>query len=361
MTRSLVAGLALWLLLPVAKADPAPGGSVSLGKAERLIEDLRYAAANVELDAASAALNDRPTLIRILWLKGMLGGLLNKPDAARTAFRALVSVAPEFKPAAGQPARVMTPWFEARGWLETNKPISFTRGAFEEDKASVYRVRILLESDALKLARAVRFHLREDSGEWRIVQTPLANPSVEIKGSKLEWWAELLGEHQAVLELLGEESAPLREATRVAAAEPVQAPPEPPPAALIPSPPAEPVPGVAASDAPAPGRSVRITGYVLVGAAVAATSVGAYFGVSSRSEAARITDPRRQSDGAVIGLTQREADRVSADSRMHATIANVLFVGGAVMAAGGVGLWFFGYRLSVRPAGAGVAVAGQFE
>lgn len=369
--RTLFAGLVLALLLPFASAAAPLAASGALKRAETLVEDLKFAEAGPELDAVLAAQgNSRETLIRAFWLKGMVAATVNKPEVAREAMRALVAIAPDFKPDANQPKRVMTPWFEARGWAEANGALTFVRVPADPEQPHVARLRARVQLDPLKMARAVRFHLREDAAAWRTAQATLVSgeASVPTSGQRVEWWAELLGERAGVLIAVGSELGPLVEVAapaKVAAkVEPVAKADDkpvalPPSAVLVPAPtPLEAAPNVVAQGTDS-GRPFRVASYVVFGSALAVAATGIYFGVTSNSEAARISGGTRAPDGAITSLTQREADRLNGDSRSHATVANALFIGAGALAVAGGALWWSGHRLSVTPTPAGVSVGGE--
>ena len=198
--------------------------------------------------------------------------------------------------------------------------------------------------DTLKLARGVRFHLRDPGAGWRVEERPLVEgrAAAGMPGERVEWWAELLGEQQAVLMTLGSEAQPL-----VAAVPGVQA-------LAPPSPLATPAPQVAAG----PTSPLRILGYVGLGLAVGAGAAGGYFGLQSREARARVEGATEDEGGVTTGLTQKEAYALDERARSQAGLANVLFgVAGAAAIAGGT-LWVLGAPVTVSATPTGVVVGG---
>jgi len=75
----------------------------------------------------------------------------------------------------------------------------------------------------------------------------------------------------------------------------------------------------------APGRTMKIAGWSLVGVGVASLAAGTYFGISSGS----------LRDEAVNEPSARLANDKLEDARSNATLANVTLIAGGVLAAGG--------------------------
>src|SRR4051812_31920323 len=91
-----------------------PGqANASLEAAQRAVSELRYPDARPLLAKARLTPSlDRKTLLEILWLQGLVSASLGQGDAARTAFRTLLSIDPDFTPNKEQPPKVMTPFYE---------------------------------------------------------------------------------------------------------------------------------------------------------------------------------------------------------------------------------------------------------
>ncbi len=105
------------LLLPSVARGQTP--NPELPRARQSLEELRYAEASTALEAARARPgNDRGTLLQILELQGVVAATLRQQDKARTAFQTLLSLAPAHQLVGDYSPRVMTPFFEARAWVD---------------------------------------------------------------------------------------------------------------------------------------------------------------------------------------------------------------------------------------------------
>jgi hypothetical protein len=80
---------------------------------------------------------------------------------------------------------------------------------------------------------------------------------------------------------------------------------------------------------------LRTVGFITSGAGVVAVGIGLAFGLASTQARARITFATTNDAGLTTSLTQREATILESQARSQATLANVLFVGGGVLAAAG--------------------------
>jgi hypothetical protein len=335
-----LAALILVVLLPSLARGETP--NPELPRAQAFLEELRYAEAASALDAARARPgNDRATLLQILELQGVVAATLRQPAKARTAFQTLLSLAPDHQLRGEYAPRVMTPFFEARGWVDEVGALRVEAVPAVKTSASVERLAVKLASDPLKLASGVRFHVRSDSVPWRQEEAPLVNgeASVATRGGQLQWWAELLDERQAVLTTVGSGESPFTEITAQALA--LQE---------------------ALKRGPEPERTspLRITGYVLLGVAAGSGAAGGFFGLRSRSARAKVEDAPVDEQGVTIGLTQREAQVLDERARSSARLANVLFgVAGVAAVAGGT-FWVLGAPVKVNASPAGVAVEGTF-
>ncbi len=204
--------------------------------------------------------------------------------------------------------------------------------------ALIERLAVRLPSDPLKLGRGVRFHLRTDTAPWSEQDVPLENgeASLAVKGGQVQWWVELLDEHQAVLALVGSAEAPLTEITAQAQA-------------LL----------DALKRGPPEERSpLRTTGYVLLGVAAGSGIAGGLFGLRSSSARSEVENAPVDEQGRTVGLTQREAQVLDDRARSSARLANVLFgVAGVAAVAGGT-FWVLGAPVKVSASPAGVALEG---
>ncbi|ATB38425.1 hypothetical protein CYFUS_003860 [Cystobacter fuscus] len=288
--------------------------------------------------------NDRDTLLEILELQGVVAGMLQQPAKARAAFQTLLVLAPEYRLKGDYAPRVVTPFFEANGWLN--------------DKGAALRLEVVPASgtdnlltvqakpDVLNLGRSVLFYQREAGAGWILTEQPLVEgmASVERKGRRVEWWAELLDERRAVLTSLGSETSPL-----VTLA----------PGALASTP--APVPTLSEKQPQVkgvPGSPLRTVAYVCLGLAAGAGATGGFLGLQSNQARARVEGAPVNEAGYTVGLTQKEAFALDARARSQGQWANILFgVAGAAAIAGGT-LWVLGAPVTVSAAPSGVVVGG---
>lgn len=217
----------------------------------------------------------------------------------------------------------------------------------------VVALNVEVPRDALKLVRTVVFHFSMGA-VWQSRSVPLqgTTASVATDAPELQWWAELFGENDAQLVVLGSEGAPL---TATPPAPMVSATPGPPPAPV-----AEPMVTKSAS-----GGGVRTASFFVLGGAAVAGGVGAFFGVRSSSGFASISGATRDAEGRITGLTEREAQTRGAQAAADGTIANILFVSAGVVAAAGVVMLVVGgpsddAKVSLAPAPGGLLVTGRF-
>ncbi|MFY0575650.1 tetratricopeptide repeat protein [Cystobacter fuscus] len=322
-----------------------------LPRARLLLEELRYTEAARALEQARAQPgNDRDTLLEILEMQGVVAGMLQQPAKARAAFQTLLVLAPDYRLKGDYAPRVVTPFFEAKGWV-SDKGAALRLEALPTSGADNL-LTVQVKPDVLNLGRSVRFHLREAGAGWREQEQPLTEgkASVEKKGTRVEWWAELLDERRAVLTSLGSDTSPLGAPAPGA----IAATPAPLPA------PVSPLPGKQPQVARAPGLPLRTLAYVSLGLAVGAGAAGGYLGVQSNQARARVVGAPVDEAGLTVGLTQREAFALDARARSQAQWANILFgVAGAAAIAGGT-LWVLGAPVSVSATPAGVVVGGVF-
>ncbi|WP_245814496.1 hypothetical protein [Cystobacter ferrugineus] len=313
----------------------------SLPRARQLLEELRYAEAARALEEARAQPgNDRDTLLEILELQGVVAGMLQQPAKARTAFQTLLVLAPDYRLTGDYAPRVVTPFFEAKAWV--NDQDAALRLEAVPGGGGLEPVAVQVEKDLLGLGHTVRFHLRDEAG-WTQQEMPLTEgrASAVMKGERLEWWAQLLDEHQAVLTTLGSAASPL--VARV-------------PGALVP--PGSPVAGKTSEPRVAWGSPLRTVAMVCLGLAAGAGAAGGYLGWQSNEARARVTGAAVDESGLTVGLTQREAFALDARARSQGGWANVLFgVAGAAAVAGGT-LWVLGAPVTVSASPAGVVVGG---
>lgn len=318
--------------------------SAPLATAEDLVSNLRYADAEKALATARAAPgNTRENLLRILELQGVVAATLGNAPRARGFFQTLLTLDPERKLAGDLPPRVRTPFYEAKGMVSEAKPMLL--GADADG--------VRLSADPMSLAKKARFHVREGAGDWTKRDVPLAN-GVAAHGlgpGNHEWWAELLGDADAVLFSAGSAAAPFvhgaAAAPTVATVEPsVVAPPPPPPT-------------VKASG----GSRTGPLFWACVAGAGATAIGGTIAGVLSRSANSSVDNAAKDGNGVVTGLTQKQADALRSGAKTQAIAANVLFGAAGVLAATGVVVFLVSGpsgSVAVSPAAGGVTVHGSF-
>lgn len=334
-----VTGL-LWAT-PAALAVPNP----RLVEARKLIDDLEFEAAVKALDAADkTAGNDRETVLEILTLQGVAFGTLGKEAKTRDSFRKLLMLAPGATLPADLPPRVRTPFLEAKEWAGTNGPLT-ARPGVELEGGLVQSVRLTLEKDLLRQARAARFHLAIEGVE-QIVEAPFtAGEAVARVGRPaVSWWAEVLSERKGVLLEVGSAREPRQARTG-----------DHPVAAAT---------GVRTDAGPVSGGWRRPTGFVLLGAGAVAAGVGLVLGAQSAAARAQLTNAARDEQGRVTGLKQAEAGPLEASANAQASLANVLFGVGGALGAAGVVFVVLGPvsepAVALSPAPGGLVATGHF-
>jgi hypothetical protein len=314
------------LLTFSAFAAPPVSGNAKLDEARRLFDDLELDKAAKALAAAEATVgNSRDVALQILELQGLVFGTMNKEAKVRDAFRALLVLEPSSILPKDQPPRVRTPFFEAREWAASNPlQIETTTTGCEQSRCTPT---VRVASDVLRLIKKVRFVVTEGAEPTTkevAVETSTAQLSLGAWGT---WRAELLGKSDAVLVEVGPFSVGVRP-TPVAAPVAEQTPTEPA-SSLV-------------SARPAASSPMRTVGFITGGVGVVAVAIGLAFGLASTQTRARITGATTNDSGLTTSLTQREATGLESQARSQATLANVLFVGGGVLAAAGAVLVIVG-------------------
>ncbi len=326
------------LLAPLAWGEAA---NPELPRARQLLDELRYAdAAQALLQARAQPGNDRDTLLQILALQGVVAAMLQQPAQAREAFQTLLVLAPEYELKGDYAPRVMTPFFEAKAWVGDQGTLRVEAAPATQTEASIERVAVRVASDPLNLSRAVRFHTRADGEPWSQQESLLlaGDASVQVQGGRVQWWAELLGEHQAVLAMVGSAEAPRTETSARHQAL-TELPRQP-------------------QETSGPGSRWRTAAYVSMGVAVGAGATGGFFGLRSRSARSEVQGADVDERGLTTGLTQREAYALDERARSSARLANLLFgVAGAAAIAGGT-FWVLDTQVEVSATPMGVAVGG---
>ena len=320
--------LSLWVSVALALA---PADNADFMRGNELFAQYKYPEARAAMAKARTARGlDRATLLRILEVQGIAAGQQRQTAAAAAAFHELMVLDPDHTLDAEYAPRVMTPFFEARQAVIDAGALEFKPGQVQNGADKV-ELSVLVGRDPMKLARAVRFHFRT-TADWKVGDATLegGKATMRVDAPEVTWWAELLGDNEAQLELLGSEAVP-----RV----------ERPPAAV-------------ALVLP-PGSPVRAVSYGVLGAALVAGGVGTYFAFQSSDALSKIDRAARDGNGTITGLTEKAAYNLNASGKQNATIGNALFITGGALAIGGVLMWWFGAPVAVAPAPNGVTVSGS--
>lgn len=291
---------AAWLAV-VLTADPG-----ALQQAQSLYDELKYpeaAKAVAQVRAQSELSHD--DLVHALWLEGLCAVSMNKPDDARSAWRELAFIEPDYAPSGDLPPKLLTPWYEARGWAASQKRLGFS--ARPENGA----LRFTVDADPLKIASGVRAHLKKGEA---ITDVVLGAPpqSAPVDGAT-QWWAELVGPKGEVLASNGTAEKP-----NVLVA-PVAVPEAP---KYVPS-----------------EHNPRLVPLVFAGAAVLAGAVGIGTGITSVGAKSDYDKAGRLNDGTLYTLTQRDADALRSKHDTFAVAANICF--SLAIAAAAVAVIYF--------------------
>lgn len=344
-------------------------------KAEKALRELEYPEALKALEVARKQTNnDRATTLRILEMQGIVLATMGKEAQALKAFQTLFSLVPDFKLSGNHPPRVTTVFYEARGWLDQNQPVTARQLPAQTGNGVVTQLQVELANDPLKLVKEVRFGVIVD-GKTTETDVPVTGQMITLPANvqRLSWFAVLLGEKKAHLKELSSATSP-----RIEAAAPLPVavkPKEEPKPEIKPQPKVEPVPEAKPEPKPeitewteppppaAPMSGKRVASFALLGGGVVAAAVGVAFGVVSNSTKAKVTGAETDSTGRVTGITQKDALALDAQQRTEATVANVFMISGAALAAGGVTLLILSFgdtQVALAPAAGGVSVAGSF-
>lgn len=201
----------LWAWGAVAVAHA--GENSAVGEARTLISQVKYKDAAKALEATLAkGGTDAETTRQLFELSGVVAGSLGRAEQARYFFLRLLSVDPEATLKKRYPPRVMTPFFEAKAWVEKNEPLSFNVVPSRVKDGQVTHLIVELRKDPLAMARAVRLYWREgEDGEWQGLERPAALGllAFEVSGTDIEWHAVLAGENGVELVTLARREMPL--------------------------------------------------------------------------------------------------------------------------------------------------------
>jgi len=336
--------IAVFALMPLAvRAEPA---NAHLALAEKLVSELKFQDSVAELEQAWAVHeNPRATVLRILELQGIAAGSLRQGKRAEGFFRKLVMLDPSHTLSSDYAPRVLTPFYEAKNWVNDHGALRFTAGKAMGDDKLIHGVRVMVKADAFG-AQRVRFHVRPGGGPWNTLDIPLdgGQALARIEGKSVEWWAELIGERDAQLALVGSPTAPVLE--QVA---PKVVPAPPPTSSPVPLANAAAVQVRAAE----PAANYRPLSYGLLLGGVASAGLAAYFGAKANHD---IT----QSNNAAL---QSSAASLANSAKNSALTANVLFGTAAALVLGGGLTWWLaphGPQATLALGPQGAVVTGAF-
>jgi hypothetical protein len=323
--RAMPVAVCALALVALTATNPA------LEAAEKAVAELRYPDARPLLARARLSPSlDRATLLEILWLQGLVAASLGQADAARTAFRSLLCIDPEYTPKKEQAPKVMGPFYEARGWAATKNPLRLSALPPTREAGRVKAIGVQVSSDPLSLGVAVRFHvLGQGDTQVDLVHNQAKR---KVDGEEVAWWAELIGERDAQLQLLGSAERPIVSTGVDAAADKTDKKEEIDPDLLETAPPP-----------PKPRPPARTAGWILGGAGAGSFLIGCIVGGVAQSYASQLRGVTRDpTDGAVVSLTQRAAFALDYQERTTAIAANVLLIGGALLLVVGVAMIVLG-------------------
>jgi hypothetical protein len=363
------------LLLCCASVALGEARSADLDKASRLLFDQKYEAAARALEiAARSTGNRRDTVLRILELQGAVYAQLGQEPKAKAAFQQLLALDPKRDLNGKYNPKVLKAFELAQQWLMENPPLELAvEAAAVDGSGKVMQIAVKVKNDTLKLGRKVRFNVRPDGLKW-------SELDVDIQGSyaaagtdaeAVEWYAELLGERDAVLLTVGSQRSPIREGKGAPPhekkiEEPKKQPTvEEPKKKIEPEPQPEKQPEMVVKQPEPEGNGspvLRGIGYSSLGLGVASLAAGSVMGLEYLST---VGDIQRRlmtldTNGNVSGITQDLAFALRKRAILQATIANTLWAAGAGLMVAGSLLWFFGRDIAVAPGSGGIVVAGRF-
>jgi len=283
------------------------------------------------------------------------------------AFRKLVALDPTRDLSGDYAPRVQTPFFEARSWVAEHGALSFVGLKPTRDENNIQAVNAGVKSDVFGLAQRVRFHVRPTGGPWNVLEQPLTGGQARarMEAPSVEWWAELLGANDGILEQIGSESAPVKEeigrpavlATPRLDVVPREKEPEGP--AILPTS----APTAEAHRTSESGPSFRPLAYTLLGAGAVSLGVGSYYGLRSAGDLSQINSAAKDPSGTITGISQSKAYQLNQDAASSATLANIMWGAGAGVVVVGAIIWLAGREpaddhLSVLVSPSGVGIAG---
>jgi len=304
---------------PPAAPPPPPPGNASLAKAEKLLDDLDYdGAALALLQASKTPRNDRKTILRILELQGVIAASLDQKSSALNFFKQLLVLAPDYKlNESTTSAEQRAPFNQAKAQLATAGSLRFEVAPARAKPGMVETVAVKVASDPLSQARKVRFWLKVGDAPWKEAVVPVVEgrASVPAGAPAVSFWAELLGDADGQLMLIGTREKP-----------------------IILKAPAGADPLLSSS-----GPALDLGGYrpfavAAGGCGLVAAAVGALFGAKAASINPQLAAWAQQHP--VTSVRQVDAQKLVDEANTNAVIADGLFGAAAVLGATGAVLWF---------------------
>lgn len=379
--------VALILAAGLAAAAPLP----ELEKAASALAEGRAPQALKMLDAVAAVGKlDKENLVQLYQLRGIALAAMKKEPQAKAAFQAMLWLQPDAGLPPSADGKAFKPFRAAKDWSRAAPGLEFrAEPAATDDKGKVMQIAAFVKNDPLKLVRKVRFHIRANEGSWTSVVEPVQSSyaAAATEADGVEWWAELLADRDSVMATLNSEADPVLEGKAKGKKQPPKKDPKPvakaddkkpddkvakkddkPSDAPVDEKRDEKEPETApVAEATAPAKPFVVTGVRGLGFGLAAVgAVSAIIGVvcGAASAGTRGELNALPSDGSLITtMTQKDAMAKEASANGLATAANVLLIGGGVMAATGVVLVIAGgpsedATVTLAPAGAGAVLSG---
>lgn len=375
MRRLLTLLACAWFLSAPALAQVGP----DIERAESLFTARKYSDALRVVDTAFRKQGlPRLSVIKLYELQGICAAQLNQDVKAKTAFQNMLQLDPKRElPKFALQAPVTAAFRKAKDWADGRSALDFMAAApLTDEQGRVVQIAAKVKNDAMKLSRKVRFHVKADGNVWTELDMEVAASfsAAATDATVVEWWAELMGDREAVLASLGSERNPIRNSAKAVAApeeekNSVLSVTEQPKEPEDPVKPEEhfsaPVPVVDLRPPPRSGSVLKPVAYGLWGGAAGALGVGLYFGYQSNAARSKVTGAIAKAGGQpVTDITQEEAYRLEKQSQGDALKANILFGTAAGLAvAGGICFWLGldgDDNVAIAPMPNGAAVVGRW-
>lgn len=361
MTRALLLIVTLGSLGALAQKNP------DLEKAQLLLGQRKYPDALKALEAAEKKGGmDRDSYLTLLESKGLAYASTNKLDKAEEYFRSVLCLDPKrelagkYAGAVGKPITAAIEWAKQNGALEL---VALDPGVAD---GRVKQISFAVKNDPLKLVKAVKFYVRTDGGAWKPTAGTVTNGagSLDVDSAQVEWWAETQDLNSNQVAFLASALRPIKNVppapVAVAVVEKKEPPKDEPKAVAMTPEPKKDEPAPAVTETASSTSPLRIVGYALLGAGVVALGVATYFGLTYNSERQAIRDALMNGSATQAALYTRDQAAIQSG-----TLANVMFITGGALVAGGAVLWFVGGSnstpVAITPMGTnGLAVSGTF-